>query len=110
MEKCHSNKPVRIQLSRKAGFNLQEVSRKINGLSAVIVSRPSKFGNPFRIGDNYGAGLIDAKTAVALFQFDPSCAPILEAAKKELRGKNLACWCRLGQACHADVLLEISNS
>lgn len=27
----------------------------------------------------------------------------------ELRGKNLACWCRLDQPCHADVLLEIAN-
>ncbi len=27
-----------------------------------------------------------------------------------LRGKNLACWCRLDQPCHADVLLEIANA
>jgi hypothetical protein len=27
----------------------------------------------------------------------------------ELRGKNLACWCRLDQSCHADVLLELAN-
>jgi hypothetical protein len=27
----------------------------------------------------------------------------------ELRGKNLACWCRLDKPCHADVLLEIAN-
>ncbi len=35
----------------------------------------------------------------------PSRADIREA----LRGKNLACWCRLDQPCHADVLLEIAN-
>jgi Domain of unknown function (DUF4326) len=28
----------------------------------------------------------------------------------ELRGKNLACWCKPGCACHADVLLEIANA
>lgn len=28
----------------------------------------------------------------------------------ELRGKNLACWCPLDQACHADVLLELANT
>ena len=28
----------------------------------------------------------------------------------ELRGKNLACWCRLDQPCHADVLLELANA
>ncbi len=26
-----------------------------------------------------------------------------------LRGKNLACWCKLDAPCHADVLLEIAN-
>lgn len=26
-----------------------------------------------------------------------------------LRGKNLACWCKPGEPCHADVLLEIAN-
>jgi uncharacterized protein (DUF2235 family) len=28
---------------------------------------------------------------------------------KELRGKNLACWCKPGTACHADVLLRLAN-
>jgi len=27
-----------------------------------------------------------------------------------LRGKNLACWCKLGSACHSDVLLRLANS
>jgi hypothetical protein len=27
----------------------------------------------------------------------------------ELRGKNLACWCKLDQPCHADVLLRMAN-
>lgn len=26
-----------------------------------------------------------------------------------LRGKNLACWCRIDQPCHADVLLWLAN-
>ncbi len=28
----------------------------------------------------------------------------------ELRGKNLACWCKPGEPCHADVLLELANA
>jgi hypothetical protein len=39
--------PVRLQLSRHKGFNLQEHSRAINGLEAVNVARPGKWGNPF---------------------------------------------------------------
>lgn len=26
-----------------------------------------------------------------------------------LRGKSLACWCKPGEPCHADVLLELAN-
>jgi O-succinylbenzoate synthase len=26
-----------------------------------------------------------------------------------LRGRNLACWCRLDRPCHADVLLDLAN-
>lgn len=29
---------------------------------------------------------------------------------KELRGKNLACWCREGAPCHADALIEMANA
>jgi hypothetical protein len=28
---------------------------------------------------------------------------------RQLRGKNLACWCKPGQPCHADILLELAN-
>lgn len=34
---------------------------------------------------------------------------LAEAARSELAGKNLACWCPLDQPCHADVLLELAN-
>ena len=27
----------------------------------------------------------------------------------QLRGRDLACWCRLDAPCHADVLLELAN-
>ncbi len=32
-----------------------------------------------------------------------------ERIRAYLRGKNLACWCKLDQPCHADVLLELAN-
>ncbi len=45
--------PVRITLSRKKGFKLQDYSKSINGLGCKIVSRPSKFGNPLKLhGDS----------------------------------------------------------
>lgn len=36
-------------------------------------------------------------------------APPLDDLVRELRGKNLACWCPLDQPCHADVLLALAN-
>lgn len=37
--------PVRLQLSRRGGSNLQATSRARNGLEAVNVARPSAWGN-----------------------------------------------------------------
>ena len=101
--------PVRIQLSRKKGFRLQEVSRAINGLEAVNCARPGKWGNPHRI--DLGRGW-DAAFAVREYRFDRSMngrPPTPEVIRRELRGKNLACFCKLGDPCHADVLLELAN-
>jgi hypothetical protein len=31
-------------------------------------------------------------------------------AQAQLGGKNLACWCKHGEPCHADVLIEMANA
>lgn len=43
-------RPVRLQLSRKKGFDLQALSMATNGLPAVNVARPSMWGNPYHVG------------------------------------------------------------
>jgi hypothetical protein len=36
---------------------------------------------------------------------------LMEAVRRELKGKNLACWCPSdGQPRHGDVLLQIANA
>lgn len=97
-------KPVRIQRKRTKGFKLPP--------NTVSVTRPGRWGNPYKIGDDV-PGLkdcpMDAQDAVFCFQlFIPDFT--VEAARKELRGKNLACFCALDQPCHADVLLELANA
>ena len=42
-------------------------------------------------------------------KMNPDGQRLAERARVELRGKNLACWCKPGEPCHADVLLEIAN-
>lgn len=112
-------RPVRLQLSRRRGFRLQEHSRAVNGLPAVNVARPSKWGNPFRVAKAVECGGvrvpgITAEAAVAAFRqrWEAALAqwPSARAALAELAGRNLACWCRPGAPCHADVLLELANT
>ena len=70
----------------------------------VYIGRPSKWGNPFVIGpDGDRATVIGKYRAFILAHPD-----LVAAAKKELAGKNLVCFCA-PQACHGDVLLEIAN-
>jgi hypothetical protein len=34
----------------------------------------------------------------------------VDDVRRELAGRGLACWCKPGQPCHADVLLEVANA
>lgn len=98
--------PHRVQLSRKAGAKLPP--------NTVVVSRPSKWGNPFKVTPERSQIL-----AVGAFQtwltVEGVTAGIQDRKQwmldnlKTLRGKNLACWCKPGTACHADVLLRLAN-
>lgn len=96
--------PQRIQLSRQKGW------RKPEG--AVIVARPSRWGNPIRIGDLWcGIPIETRQEAVNAFRALVDANPTYRAeVAYELAGRDLACWCPLDEPCHADVLLKIANS
>ena len=89
----------RIQLMRKRGWRLPA--------NTVVVSRPTKWGNPFKADPWYPAERAVADYAVWL---ETNGVQILSAAKVALRGKNLACWCKPGEPCHGDVLLRLVNT
>jgi len=107
--------PTRIQLSRAKGWKMPE--------NTVKVSRPGKWGNPFKPEAYWDAGYsgslevavghcVDAYRAMLEGRRHwahpiPMKYPVPDLAP--LRGKNLACWCKLGTPCHADVLLELAN-
>ena len=101
--------PKRIQLSRAKGWRMPP--------DTVKVDRTSRWGNPWPSG-KWGPLLRcapDAEAAVGLFRAmlsDPQmrAAAGYPADLSPLRGKNLACWCRPGAMCHADVLLELANA
>lgn len=111
-------KPVRLQLSRKRGADLQGASRRLNGLPAVHCARPGRWGNPFTIPPGTDARDVlgrEARRQVVL-QFElwlkgtKEGRELRAAARRQLRGCNLACWCRLDNPCHADVLLRVANA
>jgi hypothetical protein len=70
----------------------------------VYIGRPSKWGNPFAIGrDGDRAAVIQAYTRYLRER------PHLQAAARfELAGKTLGCWCK-PQACHGDVLAHVAD-
>jgi hypothetical protein len=74
---------------------------------SVYVGRPTRWGNMF------GTGARDAITVGSVREAVDAFRAVVIAEKwdlRALRGKPLACWCRLDQPCHADVLLELANA
>jgi len=88
--------PVRVQLSRKKGWKLPP--------NTVVVARPSKWGDPFKVGPDCTAAEAVKKYGAILDGHGQQPVHI-----QTLAGKNLACWCRLDQPCHADELLKRAN-
>lgn len=122
--------PKRIQMTRNKPWRAENPD-------AVIVARPTKWGNQWRIvpvRDNWfpwgeAADVIHEKTGSSIGRFSQftrmkgTGAPywachayrrdlteeLIADARRELAGRDLACWCRLDQPCHGDVLLSIAN-
>ena len=93
--------PIRVKLSRAKGWRMPE--------NTVKVDRSTPWGNPYQAGKD-GDG--SPKYLVGLFADylnRPEQAEKVQRIKRELCGKNLACWCSLDAPCHADVLLEMAN-
>lgn len=100
-----NGKPQRIQLSRRKGWRMPENTRS--------VARPSIYGNPYRVGkDGTPEECVaryrrDIETVLA--GEDGLHKALMASLLRDIRGKNLACWCKLDKPCHADVLLDLAN-
>ena len=77
--------------------------------NTVYVGRGSKWGNPFVVGVHGNVEECIYKFSIDIGWHNSRLGFDYEEIA-ELRGKNLACWCKEGEPCHADVLLEIANS
>ena len=90
--------PVRLRFNRYEGKPLPP--------AAKLVTRPSRWGNPFPAIERTIAGHADA---VERFREHLRDNPDLVAAiRRNLAGHSLACTCPLDWPCHADVLLRVA--
>ena len=102
--------PKRIQRKRTKGWTMPP--------HTIYVGRPSVFSNPFRVDEDH-----DAAWAVRMFTLWLNGRPntggglrrlTLLSRLEELRGKDLACWCKEPEPgepdlCHAAILLRLAN-
>lgn len=111
--------PVRFRLSRAKGWRMPEGGRS--------VARPTRWGNRHRVDHIQGVGwcCTDTSTGISTPTAGPAEAhamavdrhradvlaqpELIAAAKRELRGWNLGCWCHERMPCHVDVWIEIAN-
>lgn len=113
----------RIQRKRTKGWKLPE--------NTTCVGRGTKWGNPYRIekagldkrylsprlrerieNGPSNSHIYSRRNAVKSFEISLRAGDLSfteEDVRRELKGKNLACWCSLDEECHADILLEIAN-
>lgn len=109
-------KPQRIQLSQAKGWKMPPNTKKVD--------RTTQWGNPFNATQTYMAfshkgfpiPLIPLHTKPSLERCLDLFAAYLRGRLADnpdflepLRGKNLGCWCKPSELCHADVLLRLAN-
>lgn len=118
--------PKRIQMSRQKPWRPDHPD-------AIVVARPSKWGNPIRWtdypsisydceGESFAVRASDRRRfavtdfeAVVRFGIGSLDYPSADEIRAELAGRDLACWCPLpveGQRdyCHGAVLLLLANA
>ena len=89
--------PRRYQRSRRKGARLPD--------RVVVVTRPTKWGNPRPLS-------LGRAEAVRRYEADLRAGRLavsVDDVRRELRGRDLACYCPLDIPCHADVLLDVAN-
>lgn len=102
----------RIQRKRTKGWRMPE--------NTVYVGRPSKWGNPIVSEDKRAATMLFRVCLLypwytfKIMEFDKALEVInhmswIRDNIEQLRGKDLACWCKEGEPCHGDVLIEYLN-
>lgn len=123
LDRSTLRQPKRIQRKRTRGWRMPD--------GAIYVGRPTVWGNPFA---EFGLDLsLELYASAVRGVWNPGIAAHLPDVRfhqvyeahqawlkrlgrhpselvRDLRGKDLACWCSWATACHADILLKAANS
>lgn len=103
--------PERVQLSRARGWRLPPRTAKVD--------RSTRWGNPFVVSPDHDPGTVINDHGLIAMPSQAACVEayrawlgstlegqaVMSEARRKLAGLNLACWCKPGTPCHADVLL-----
>lgn len=73
-------------------------------VGSVYIGRSTKWGNPFPIN----AKMDRDEVCNRFDEYLKGRPDLIEAAKSELKGKNLVCHCKPAR-CHGDTLLRVAN-
>ncbi len=97
----------RIQRKRTKGWRMPP--------NTVYVGRGSQWGNPYRADDYEGPDTKMARSFMALKDWrrdlaDDKLNYTYDDIRRELKDKNLACWCAPSMFCHGDDMLIIANN
>jgi hypothetical protein len=105
-EKVRGRKPRRVQRTRTKGQRLPR--------TAIFVGRGTPFGNGWKIGDDHPETSQPMTRRDVIDLHRQGLAGVspdtIARIRGLLRGHDLACWCPLDKACHADLLLTIANA
>ncbi len=92
------DRPRRVQVKHLPGIG--SWTRLPPG--TIYVGRPTRWGNPYKLTEYSREEALSRYTdwLQDMISVDPTFLD-------PLVGKNLACWCKLTEKCHADILLRV---
>lgn len=128
--------PKRIQLSRARGWRMPAGARKVDRSTPwgnpfkILEPERGAYGRSWRVvfvprvgqaRPDWAPEVEQARhptregaelAMIAAFRRwmgEPGRAELLERGCRELRGHDLACWCKPGHPCHSEVWIELVN-
>jgi hypothetical protein len=84
------------------------VGRAAPGLPASPYANPHRLGKPCAVPECAGA-VHTREVAVSRYREDLRHRPdLVDGIRREITGRDVACWCKADEVCHGDVVLQPS--